>query len=76
MSHPYAQQVWQCVICELPWEDHIKAAYWRMVINENDPIPSEEDVEKAVSFEECIHLLRMAHQGPPGPQGPMGPSAG
>lgn len=70
---PYPETTQICVICGQPWEDHIKLTYWRMQIMHDDEMPTDEDVENAVSFLECIHLLKVANQGPPGPAGPMGP---
>lgn len=72
MSRPYPEGILVCAICGQPWDKHIRVAYWRLSINEDDQMPTEQEVEEAVSYLDCIHLLTVANQGPPGPPGPVG----
>ena len=73
MSAPTPETVQQCAVCEQPWDKHVRLAYWRLSINEDDEMPTEEEVEAAIGFLECIHLLKEANRGPVGPPGAQGP---
>lgn len=73
MSAPTPETVVLCTMCHQPWEKHVRLAYWRLSINEDDEMPTEQEVEEAISFLECIYLLKEASVGPQGPAGPQGP---
>jgi len=74
MSAPTPETVQLCAVCAQPWELHVRLAYWRLSINEDDEMPTEQEVEESIGFLECIHLLKNANRGPQGPPGPIGMS--
>lgn len=72
MSAPTPETVVVCAVCGQSWQSHHRLAYWRLSINEDDEMPTEEEVEEAIGFLECIHLLKEVNRGPMGPVGPQG----
>lgn len=74
MSRPRPEGIQVCRTCGQAWEDHIQHAYLRLMwSNEDETTPSEEEVEEAIDYIDCVALLKVANRGPVGPPGPQGP---
>jgi len=64
-QHPTPYTTELCTVCNQPWRAHLALAE---EVDENG-----DDVLNLITTDYCIHLLKIANQGPPGPPGPMGP---
>lgn len=68
-TEPFPKSVLVCALCDQPWGAHEHLAFEKQWNEEGDDY---ELVPRDVQAQDCVVLLKRAHQGPEGPTGAQG----